>query len=151
VEFNDLSWPLLVMVSPKVYDKGSVELMQSTFERIYQRGDRYAFITVSPRGASPPGAQERKAIAEWANLPRSRKFSRDLCVCSASVLESALMRGALTAMMWIWTPASPHKAVADLSEALDYTLSMLEQAGVPLPRPAAMMRSEVESWVASKI
>lgn len=151
MEFNDSSWPIFVMVSPKVYDKASVDLMQSTFERVFQRGERYALITVSPRGASPPGAQERKAIAEWANLPRSRKYSRELCVGSASVVENALMRGALTAMMWIWTPASPHKAVANLSEALDYSLTLLEEGAVPLPRPASMLRSEIEKLVASKI
>lgn len=151
MEYFEGSWPLLVCLGPKVYDRAAVELMQSSFERYFLRADRYALVTVSPRGSTPPGAHERKAIAEWANSPRVREFSKRLCVGSASVVENALMRGALTAMMWIWTPASPHKAVSTVDEAIDYTLDKLNTAQVPLPRGGQALRVEVHSWLRDRI
>jgi hypothetical protein len=151
VEFYEGAWPLLVHVSPKSYDRASLDLMQTSFERYFERGQKYALITCSPRGSHPPGAQERKAIAEWANSPRIREYSRLFCVGSASVVDSALMRGALTAMMWIWTPASPHKAVATLDEAFDYTLEKLENGAVPLPRGPNALRVEITSWLRPRL
>jgi hypothetical protein len=147
VEFFEGAWPLLVQVSPSVYDRATIEQMQNSFERYFRRGEKYAVITVSPKGSHPPGAQERKAIAEWANSPRIRDYSKALCVASASVMESALMRGALTAMLWIWTPPSPHKAVSTLDEALNFTLDNLAQSAVPLPRGPNALRLEVTSWL----
>jgi len=151
VEYYEGSWPLLVALSPKLYDRAEVEQMQSSFERYFRRAERYALITVSPRGSTPPGANERKAIAEWANSPRVREYSKQLCVGSASVMENALMRGALTAMMWIWTPASPHKAVSTVDEAIDYALDKLKTSQVPLPRGGEALRVEIHSWLRTRI
>lgn len=151
MEYYEGSWPLLVALSPKVYDRAAVAEMQASFERYFQRGQRYALVTVPPHGSTPPGANERKAIAEWANSPRIRDYSKKLCVGSASVVENALMRGALTAMMWIWTPASPHKAVSTADEAIDYCLEKLESGNVPLPRGGEALRVEVHAWLRGRV
>lgn len=151
MEFYEGSWPLLVHLGPKAYDRAAVEQMKASFERYFRRTDRYALVTVSPRGSTPPGAHERKAIAEWADSPRVREFSKQLCVGSASVIENALMRGALTAMMWIWTPASPHKAVSSVDEAIDYALDKLKAADIPLPRGGEALRVEIHAWLRDRI
>ena len=68
-----------------------------------------------------PNARARKRIADWADAPRVRELSKKLCVASATVVAGPISRGALTAIMWLWKPASPHKAVANPSEAIDYS------------------------------
>ena len=151
MEFYEGSWPLLVSLGPKVYDRAAIELMQASFERYFLRGERYALVTVSPRGSTPPGAHERRAIAEWANSPRVRDYSKRLCVGSGTVVENALMRGALTAMMWIWTPVSPHKAVSTTDEAIDFALEKLKAANIPLPRGGEALRVEIHSWLRGRV
>lgn len=151
MQYYEGSWPLLVALAPKVYDRPAVELMQTSFERYFERGERYALVTVSPRGSTPPGANERKAIAEWANSPRVRGYSKQLCVGSATVVENAVMRGALTAMMWIWTPASPHKAVSTVDEGIDFCLDKLKATSIPLPRGAQALRVEIHAWLRGRI
>src|SRR5205085_2172411 len=95
-----------------------------------------------PRDAEPIGAKARKAVAEWLRGKDVQEYSRTLCVGAASVLESALSRGALTALMWLWTPPMPLRACATADEGLDYCLGRLEAEGVPLRRSAAQVRRE---------
>ncbi len=141
VQFIDTLWPLLISIGPQQWSERNVAEMADGFERYFERGERYALISGSPR-ESIIAAKERKLITDWTNSSRVRERSRELCVGSATIVRSALSRGALTAMLWIWKPSSPHLAAADADEALDFALQKIEDARLPLTASPSITRRE---------
>lgn len=144
LRFIEDDLPLLIIVSPMGgYDEAAIREMNARCEGLWTRGARYALISSTPKGASTTGARGRKLIAEWANRPRVRQMSKQHCVASATIVENAVARGALTAILWLWTPPAPHKAVAAPGEAIDWCMEHIERAGLALPRPAPELRRHV--------
>ncbi len=135
VELLDEASPLVLCVMPAVMNPGVVDAMATSFERLFQRGQRYALITCNRRGATGMLAKERRLVADWANQPRVREMSGKLCVGSATIIEGPVQRAALTAILWFWTPASPHQAAGNAIEAIDYCVARLEAAGLKMPMP----------------
>jgi hypothetical protein len=146
VQFNDSLWPLLITMGPQSWTERNVAEMAEGFDRYFSRGERYALISASPRD-SVMAAKERKLVTDWSNTPRVRDRSRELCVGSATIARSALARGALTAIMWIWKPAAPHLAVANTDEAVDYALAQLAAAGIALELSPTVMRREAKKFI----
>ncbi len=107
--------------------------MSAAFERYFKRGEPYAVLSVGQLGATPPDARARSQIAGWANQPRVRRFSKQLCVASATVIARPWERRALTALQWLWAPVSPHQAVDTVSQGVNYCISRLVERGVELP------------------
>jgi hypothetical protein len=70
MKFLESAWPLLVAVGPMKLTDAELEEMFSGYERYFERGERYALMSVTPRGAEAPGARERKRMADWAGSPR---------------------------------------------------------------------------------
>lgn len=114
--------------------------MAEAFEHHFQRGSRYALLTVQPKGSIVPSAPERKNLTEWLNSPRVKEMGKRLCVATSVVIDNALMRGALTAVFWFWTPPAPVEIAANPGEALDYCLRALEQNDISLPESAGSFR-----------
>lgn len=142
VLFIEEAFPLIVTVNDRRFDDAEARSMADGYRKYFTRGDRYAVLSVSPRDAEPVGPKARKAVAEWLRRKDVQQYSRTLCVGAASVLESALSRGALTALMWLWTPPMPLRPCATVDEGLDYCLGRLEAEGVPLRRSAAEVRRD---------
>lgn len=142
VRFVDEFFPLLVCIGPLEFDEAAMAEVAAAYERYFVRGERYSVITISPRDAVL-GARDRKMISDWASTARVREKSRELCVGSATVVRSALARGALTAIMWVWKPSSPHEAVSSAEEAIDYCLARIQEAGLTMPRSPATVRREL--------
>lgn len=144
MQFIEDYLPLLVVIGPpNGYDPSIIERMNDAYERLWKQGKRYSLLSYTPRKAAQTGAHGRKLIAEWANRPRVRAMSKELCVGSATVVQSALERGAITALLWLWTPASPHHLAASAEDGLDYCIRQLEAAELPLGMPAAELRRTV--------
>jgi hypothetical protein len=114
----------------------------------FARGERYALISASPRDAVF-GAKHRKQVADWSNSSRVRQKSAELCIGSATLARDALSRGALTAVLWLFKPASPHEVVATPEEGVDWCIAKLRAAGVALPRSAAGLRAAALTHLAS--
>jgi hypothetical protein len=141
VLFVDDYFPLLLCIGPKHFDEAAVAEMAAGYERYFVRGDRYSLITCSPRDAVTD-ARGRKMIVDWANSPRVRQKSRELCVGSSTVVPNALARGALTALLWLWKPSSPHHVVASSEEGIDWCLARIAEARLVLPGSSADVRRD---------
>lgn len=139
------TFPLLVGILPKRYDEAAVMEMAAALEPHFQAGQRYAFVSVQPEGTATPGAHERKLILDWADSPRVRRYASELCVSAATVVDGALLRGALTAILWFWRPPFPMKAVATPRAGMDYCLDQLALAGVPLPVSRDALRARAQA------
>ena len=82
--------------------------------RITMRLEPRALIyDASASGATPPS--HRKKMAEW--MKRYEAQVRAGTVGTAFVLPSAIMRGVLTAILWVQPMACPHAVVATVAEA----------------------------------
>jgi hypothetical protein len=140
VRFIDTHWPLLLCIGPQHWDEAAVREMTAGYEPYFERGERYALVSHTPRD-SMMGAKERKILTDWTNTPRVRQKSGELCVASSTVVRSTLARGALTAIMWLYKPASPHFAAATPAEGVDWCLAQLTEASVVFPRSPQKIRA----------
>lgn len=145
MQFVEIAFPLLVTIGSSAPDE--IESMAKGFERYFERGERYALISWAPPGVAMPDAKQRKRIADWANEPRVREISARLCVGSTVVVDSALTRGVMTALMWLWKPASPLELASSPREAIDWCLDRLAAADVVMlksrPQIHEMLTREV--------
>lgn len=118
--------------------------MADGFERYFERGERYTLISVAPRNAPVPGNRERKLIAEWANHPRVRDFSKRLCVGSSTVVTNPVTRAALTVITALWKPASPLEVVPSIAKGLEYCLRRANEEQLVLPGPSDFVRYRLQ-------
>jgi hypothetical protein len=125
--------------------------MSDAFELYFQRGERYAVISIQPDNSITPTAAERRLVLDWLESPRVRRHARELCVGAATIMNGALMRGAFTAVLWFWTPPFPMKMVANAAQAVEYCVEHLHAAGVPFNAHPAELRVRVEGVIATTI
>ena len=141
MRFIDDAFPLIINVSAAVFDAEEVRSLADGFERYFGRGERYAVLSVSPRDAPAPGPRERKLISDWANQPRVRDFSKRLCVASATVVNNALARAALTVLMTVWKPPLPQEFVPNVERGLDYCLARIREEHLTTHKSFELMRA----------
>ena len=143
-------FPLLVNVAPRRYDAAAVRGWAEAFEQYFQRGERYAVISIQPEGSVTPGAAERKLVLDWLESPRVRRYAGELCVGSATIMHGALMRGAFTAVLWFWRPPFPMETAATVARGVDYCVDRLRGAGVRVPVGPAQLTDRVERLLATE-
>jgi len=143
VRFIDHCFPLIITISAPVFDANEVKAMADGFERYFARGERYAVLSTSPRNAPAPGQHERRLIAEWADHPRVRSFSKQLCVGSATVTANPLSRAALTVIMAFWKPPNPFEVAPSIEKGLDYCLRRIQEERLAVSKPHDLMRYEM--------
>jgi hypothetical protein len=143
VRFIDDCFPLIVTISAPNFDQAEVKSMADGFERYFARGERYAVLSATPRNAPPPGQRERRMIADWANHPRVRDYSKRLCVGSAVVTPNPLARATLSVIMAFWKPPTPYEIAPNHEKALDYCLHRIQEERLALSKPLDLVRYEM--------
>lgn len=143
MRFIDDCFPLIVIVSRPNFDAAEVRAMIDGFETYFQRGEKYAVLSLSPRNAPVPAQAERKMISEWINHPRVRDYTRRLCVGSATLIANPLTRAAYSIIMAFGKPAAPTEAVPTLERGLDYCFERLRLSGLSTPRSPDLVRYEL--------
>lgn len=90
-----------------------------------------------------PEARVRKLVAE--RLAAQNAARKVLLRGEATVLESALVRGGLTAIYWLSPPGYPWKIFGDMSEALHWAQAQLTRLpGEPAPMKSPSSRFPCE-------
>ena len=107
-------------------------------ERAKANGERFVLIT-DTYPTKPPSAKVRQRIAELSQSqsPKSQPYVLE----SITIVESALIRGVVTALSWIDPSMARTKNVASYQAALDGGLAALKAAGIAAP-PALPTRQE---------
>lgn len=75
--------------------------------------------------SGPTPAAHRKRMADW--MKQYEPHIRANTVGAAFVLPSAIMRGVLTAILWVQPMACPHNVVASLGEAKLWAKDMVDK------------------------
>jgi len=129
VSVDDTRWPILVVTQlvEQLTDAERVESLEVSSAVLKHRGgDRYAMV-LDNRKAGPLPATQRKLIAE--HMERYAARARSRCVCTAFVSDSTLMRGVLTAIMWLRKPEVETQIFGELEEAIRWARAKLQSAG----------------------
>ncbi|HWB78338.1 MAG TPA: STAS/SEC14 domain-containing protein [Nannocystaceae bacterium] len=114
--------PVLVVELHDRLTAVDIETFLQTGEGYIARGEPYAFVFV-PRGMAVPSFAELKTLIAWM-----RAHKRDLdrwYRAQALVTESAVMRGALRAILSLSPIDAPQLVTADLDEAIAWAVQQL--------------------------
>jgi hypothetical protein len=130
LEIRTHLWPLFVTIVPARFEAEDLKPYIAEVSRLYARKERFATLVDTTAVEELPGAAARRALAEWQNstVEQIRSYN----VCTATVLSSALVRGAMTAMHWLFRPPNEQIAVASIAEGFSFCVDRLVQDRQPL-------------------
>ena len=135
IETDTSRWPLVVVTLPgERVTLDEVNRFVQDQRDMLTRGEPHALLCDGRNTLVFPPDQ-RKVMADW--LQEAEPMNRAHTVCLAIVLSNPLVRGALTAVMWLREPACETRTFATISEAEQWCLSRLRVAGVPVPATVA--------------
>jgi len=121
--FDETRWPLVTIESPGGRDPESIDQdsFYAEFHRFRARDER-AFFIHDLRGVQRMDAARRRRFVEWAKLhsPTARK----LVVGYAVVVDSNLMAGVVTAVLWLMRPPAPMRVFSRPADAEAWLFSL---------------------------
>jgi hypothetical protein len=129
-------WPVVIMVLADGATKQEyVGVLDAVAKHVEALHMPFVTITDSRRVRSIPPADVRRYIADW--MAAHAKTTR--AVGAVTIIDSALMRGALTALYWVFTPPTPQGVARDWSEAHAWAMERFRANHVPVPPNVANM------------
>lgn len=93
-----------------------------------ERGQKLVDI-LEIRHATPPTAKQRRMQSDWNT--EHEELMRQTLVGFTFVVSSTVMRGIITAIMWIKPLPMPSAVFTDLEEALQWAFERLKASGIP--------------------
>ncbi len=138
--FEEQFLPLLVVTAPSSVDASDLDALFARFEGRFALQTRYALLLDLTGVQHIPPASLRKKIGDWET--RHAAETKRWNVGAAIVVRSALVRGALTALSWLATDASPRTHVASTAEGILWCCRKLEAENVPITPALAKLRLE---------
>jgi len=134
ITFDESRWPLVVV-------RYGVNVDENEFEELLSRLDKNVRRTAAARQKttliydSTSGYQAspriRKRQAEW--MKANADITRLNCVGIGFVIDSSLVRGILTAILWLSDMPAPYTVVGTFAEAEQWCEKQLSAHGVTLP------------------
>jgi hypothetical protein len=133
-------WPVVLVEAPVNPTLESVEWFCARQDEYLARRQRFGTIHDMRPMRGMLDARARKVMGEW--MKTHEADLRRWHVASATVTDSGLIRGVITAVHWISKPPSPDLATGSMRTAFDFVVGHLEREGVPLgAKLAAYQRS----------
>jgi hypothetical protein len=127
IEVDDTMWPLVVIRYNGPRTDADWHAMFAAYDRIHARRERFATIN-DTTNAPLPSAVERAMIGEHAK--GHDDATRRYLVATCMVIENAIMRGALTAIHWVYKPHYNLFICATLREAYVVAARQLQAEGI---------------------
>ena len=122
------------------YGRADLQHMFREYDSLLNGKERYAIVIHFPLSVQMLMAADRKLIADWW-IPRRERVAA-MNIMYSIVLESPLLRGGLTALLWVIQPGNPHKVAATVEEGVGLAVDALVQHGVAMtPGLKALARS----------
>jgi hypothetical protein len=142
IDFDESRWPLVRIRFGKEVDENEfgqlLALLDANMKRATAARTKTALIYDSSAGysASP---RIRKMQADW--MKDNAMQSRVNCVGIAFVITSSIVRGALTAILWLTDMPAPYTVVSSMREAEIFCVQQLTTHGVTIPDPLTRARA----------
>lgn len=128
---TDLSrWPLAIVTFPDlVVTDEDVRSFVDEQRAMLHRKEPHVVIT-DARKARVISPAQRKMLVDW--LTEAEPLNKRYTLAMSIVIDSAIVRGALTAVMWMKEPPVPIKTYGSLREAGDHVLGVLRARGIAM-------------------
>ncbi|MCA9576864.1 MAG: hypothetical protein R3B40_18330 [Polyangiales bacterium] len=117
---------LVTIPSQRVPDEEVLRFIEGQRQMLARRS-KHLMLCDARNGHAMPATQ-RKLFGDW--LKESQASSGRYTAGMAIVVDNALIRGALTAVLWLVEPACPTKAVGTVEEGFAYLTECGERAGM---------------------
>jgi hypothetical protein len=138
--FQDL-WPLVIIQAPAHSTFESIEYFCERQGDLFKRRERFATINDMTRMRGLLDARCRKHLADWTKAHDGE--IRRWHVASANIVESALIRGVITAVHWFAKPPSPQETTPSMLAGVDFVIDHLRRDGVVLGAKLADYRASL--------
>lgn len=123
-------WPVAVAVLGGAGTRADYSgLLEAIDRHVIARREPYVIVTDSRAMHGPPPADVRREISEWMKKNATGHTS----LGSVTIVGNALVRGALTALYWLFEPPNPQGVVGNWVEARDWAVRRFELAGRAVP------------------
>lgn len=118
-------WPIAIFESPGARLPGEIDSdsFYVELDRLLARGERFA--TLHDLRGTRPDAARRRRFTDWVETNKS-ELSRWLAA-HAVVVDSTLLRGIITAVLWMTAPPCPMRVFDDRAEAERWLASMIAE------------------------
>jgi hypothetical protein len=123
--------PLIVVRFVGTVDDDAFERYLAEYAAVFDAKQRYA-VVLDAMEAGVPTARQRARQAAW--MGEHDATLRRLCVGGAFAIRSGLVRGALTAILWLQPLPFPYAVVGSVPEAELWARARLLDPSVPLHR-----------------
>jgi hypothetical protein len=117
-------WPV-VIISPTfhVTDQSIVDFMGSYFEFLESKKERYAVVMDLTQRTNMTKSQ-RKILIDGMN--KRKEFTRQYSAGTAVVFSSAVIRGILMSLFWLFEPNYPMEICNTIEEALSWCQDQID-------------------------
>jgi len=130
IAIDDGGYPLVVVTFDGTVDDDAFDAYLTRMDGYAARRQRNAFVFDASTSGRTPATQRRKQ-AEW--MKNNEATLRAFSAGSAFVITSPLVRGALTAILWLQSMPSAYTVVGTRSEAERWARAQLQ---APAPKAA---------------
>lgn len=128
LEINTSLWPIVITTPRGEVTDADFQRLFATFDVFWKRGEQ--FVTISDTSViGTVSAKQRQMVGEW--LKQNRASIEKLSIGAVLVVESALMRGAMTAIGWVSQSPLDMTYVKNWEQATDAALGLLEKSYLP--------------------
>ncbi len=118
-QFDEVRWPMVMIHSPRNVDPELVDYdtFYAEVDRLLADGRPFTVLH-DLRGVRSMGPDRRRRFVEYAN---SHMASVKQLICGYAVLlDSQIMRGVVTAVLWFVRPPMPMKVFTNQADAEDW-------------------------------
>ena len=123
IHVNDSGFPLVVVTFEGSVEDREFDRYLAHLDTLLERQKRSVIVLDAARATRTPATQRRKQ-AEW--MKENQALLRTYSVGTAFVISSPLVRGGLTAILWLQSLPTPYIVVATLAEAERWARAQLE-------------------------
>lgn len=129
-QFDDSHHPLVVVRFLGVLTDDQFAQYLDDLTRNLERRQKTVVILDARRSGATPAAQ-RRMQADW--LKEYEPLLRQYTLGTAFVISSRVVRGILTAILWVQPLPSEHVVVSTLAEALAWASERFAEHGITMP------------------
>lgn len=123
-EFHEEMLPISLLVTRRTLTAADVPGLFEYYRSLCQRRIRFVAVSDVRAARSMPCAKTRQRFAEEA-----ARFAGDAKTWSLGaivIVDSPLIRGALTAIEWLYRPPKPTRYFSDFGDAISCAVGLLE-------------------------
>jgi hypothetical protein len=127
-------FPLVVSTFPElVADDDLIHEYIATMQALVERRRPFVHLIDCRSIKRPADARRRKLMTDWVNEPKTKELNELTNIASAIVVNSAVVRGALTAALWVVDQSAQMRAFSDADEATAWLIESARSRGLVVP------------------